>query len=218
MTQLIPGTATAMLADGFEITPIGLTVRGQPTLEQFGSAVSALGRMANATQWALGDLLVYAEGRGDWGETYSQFLSDTDRSYHSIAKANQVCENFPPGDMRQYADEASFSHHYEVLRAPRSKRMELLSDAVDRDWSCAVLRDHVNSVLADERMAETRDDDDDDGSVSVTGAPTVSGDEWPDKVTVLVECQNEAAFENLEAYCNATSFAVEHERFKLSRQ
>jgi hypothetical protein len=212
MSQLIAGTDTALLADGFEMTQTGVTVIGEPTLEQFGDAVDACGRMANATQWALGDLLIYAEGRGDWGEMYTQFVHITDRSYHQVAKAARVSKHFPPGELRQYASDLSFTHHYEALRAPRAERMELLADAVDREWSAAELRDRVDSVLVP--VTERNSGHAFEALAPVTGPPTDS-DEWSGKVTIVVECIDPFSADNLEAYCNAV---IGPQRFKLTRQ
>ena len=212
MTQLIVGTETALLADGFEITATGINVIGEPTLEQFGEAVEKCGRIANATQWALGDLLIYAEGRGDWGEMYTQFVHMTDRSYHQVAKAARVSKHFPPGELRQHANDLSFTHHYEALRAPRAERMDLLADAVDREWSAAELRDRVDAVLVP--VTERDSGHAFEALAPVTGPPTDS-DEWSEKITVVVECMDSASYENLEAYCSA---AIGSQRFKLTRR
>ena len=64
---LVTNSPAIALSEGFSLTPTGLIVTGEPTLEQFGEAIARCGRVANATAWAIGDLIVYAEGRGDYG-------------------------------------------------------------------------------------------------------------------------------------------------------
>jgi len=132
---------------GFTLTPTGINVSGEPTLEQYGLALERCGRLANAANWALGDLIIYGEGRGDWGEMYSQYVDLTARSYTTIVQAARVSKEFPPGEMREMADRASWSHHREALRAPREVRVQLLRDSCDYDWTRDELHSNVNEAL-----------------------------------------------------------------------
>jgi len=145
---IIEGSSAVALSGGFTLTPTGCVIEGEPTLEEYGGALERCGRLANATHWALGDLIVYGEGRGDWGESYSQYIDLTSRSFQTISQAVRVSKAFPPGASRECADRISWSHHREVLRAPDDSRMRLLREACAYDWSRDELRVAVTDLLA----------------------------------------------------------------------
>ena len=167
---------------GFDMTPTGITVIGQPTLQQFGEALERCSRMANATTWAIGDLIVYAEGRGDYGEMYSQFLDETSRTYSQLAQAARVSKAYPPGHLRQFADRLSWTHHREAMIAEPEDRLGFLENAASHDWSCLQLREQ----LRENRLLNAPTDNPPESSAISTGpAPA-----WPDAVTVSVECKN----------------------------
>jgi hypothetical protein len=167
---------------GFDMNPTGITVIGEPTLQQFGEALERCGRMANATTWAIGDLIVYAEGRGDWGEMYSQFLDDMSHSYHQIAQAARVSKAYPPGELRQYADRLSWTHHRETMAAEPGNRLELLASASEHEWSCLQLREQLRENLTLNASAEAATE-----PPAIAAAPPPA---WPDAVSVSVECKN----------------------------
>ena len=171
---------------GFDMYPTGITVIGEPTLQQFGQALERCGRMANATTWAIGDLIVYAEGRGDWGEMYSQFLDDMSHSYHQIAQAARVSKAYPPGELRQFADRLSWTHHREAMAADSENRSDLLANASEHDWSCLEMREHMRETqrLATENALLEQP------ATASSALATAPPPAWPDAVTVSVECKN----------------------------
>jgi hypothetical protein len=85
------------LGNGFHLTPTGCTVVGDPPLEEYGEAIERCARLGNATMWALGDLVVYGEGRSDYGSAYSQYIDLTQRSYWTLVAVARVSREFPPG-------------------------------------------------------------------------------------------------------------------------
>ena len=82
------------LSPSFMLGPTGLQVRGVPTLAEWAHVGQTLFQLGNATAWAIGDWLLYGEGRGDWGETYTQAVDLTKRSYGSLAQCARVSRGF----------------------------------------------------------------------------------------------------------------------------
>jgi hypothetical protein len=182
------------IGEGFQLSPTGCTVVGAPTLEQYGEAIERCARLGNATMWALGDLVVYGEGRADYGEQYTQFIEMTQRSYWTLIAVARVSREFPPGH-REFADRISWSHHREVLSLPPRRRRSALRMAADYDWSADNLRDHVRTVR--DSLPETPEGT---PTSADRGEPEVSVAEASGAVTVEVLCRTPAAVDRLERW------------------
>jgi hypothetical protein len=186
-------------SDGaFRLTPTGCEVEGVPNLDQFGEAFQACGQLANGLKWALGDLIIYGEGRGDWGEMYSQFIELTGRSYSQIQQAAHVSKVFPQGPARELADRVSWSHFYVVSRLPEEVAKTLLGEALDHDWPVTTLREGINDYKAS--IAPPAEPD-----ASVEPPPpemeTVSFEVRSASVPVMVQCVNDTSASALSQWC-----------------
>ena len=186
---IVENSGSLELCDGFKLTPYGCTVEGQPSLESYGDALAQCGMLANASQWALGDLIVYGEGRGDWGEMYTQFLDQSSRSYAQVSQSARVSREFPPGEARQYAASLSWSHHRALLQNDSSERLRLLRQAKDNAWSVETLRQSARDVSSLSTASS-------DGAPLVEVLAAVSGP------ALSVKCLNTESADALVRWCD----------------
>ena len=128
---------------GIVITSTGAIINGHPTIDEFCVAMQNVYRLANACTWAIGDLLVYGEGRGDYGEEYSQAIELTQKSYSTLTKAAKVSRAFPPSD-REFARDLSWTHHYLATKIKDAEeRRSLLKQCVAQ----ALSREELDSMI-----------------------------------------------------------------------
>lgn len=109
-TAITHPLGSANLAERFTITPVGLEIHGDVPYdiwERFGNEV--LLRAGSAVQWAIGDWLIYGEGR--YGEDYAQAINDTHLSIKTLQNIVYVVCVFRFSRLRE---NLSFSHHAEV--------------------------------------------------------------------------------------------------------
>ena len=128
---------------GIVVTTTGAIIKGHPSIEEFCAAMQGVSRLANACTWAIGDLLVYGEGRGDYGEEYSQAIELTQKSYSTLTKAAKVSRAFPPSD-REFARDLSWTHHYLATKIKDAEeRRSLLKQCVAQ----ALSREELDSII-----------------------------------------------------------------------
>lgn len=133
--------------DGFQLTPIGLLVTGTPTFDAWQATFPALTDLSEGSQWGLGDWLAYGEGRGDWGETYTQAVDMTKKSYSTLSKLVWVAKVFAYVRRRRTL---SFSHHVEVAKMEMSEQDAWLDQAELNGWSRDELRDAIKAAKGDQ--------------------------------------------------------------------
>ena len=127
----------------FALTPAGLRVHGTPTFDEYERYGQRLFAIANASAWAIGDWLEYGEGRGDFGEVYTQAIDLTRKSYGSLVQALRVSRAFPS---EARFTSLSWSHHQAVLGLPTDQRQTLLARAEAQRWNREELREHVRAL------------------------------------------------------------------------
>ena len=135
------------LADGVTLSATGCVIDHELTIEEFCSALQNVQTMANASLWGLGDLLLYGEARGDYGEMYSQALDATKKSYATLTQSVRVAKAYPPPER---VAAVSWSHHREAagIKDP-AVRSELLYQAAREGWSRETLRERVQELKGD---------------------------------------------------------------------
>lgn len=130
----------------------GLEMPNDLTLDEWTKLGETLQMMERAVMWWIGDWLAYGEGRGDWGETYSQALDATDYDYGTLRNASWVSESV---ELSRRRDNLSWSHHYEVASMPATGQDEWLDRADTNSWSQKQLRNEIkkSKVMAERREA-----------------------------------------------------------------
>jgi len=135
------------LAEGVVLTDSGCAIDHDISIEVFCSALQNVQALANATMWALGDLLLYGEARGDYGEMYTQALDATKKSYATLTQAVRISKAYPQPER---VAAVSWSHHREAagIKDP-AVRSELLYQAAQEGWSRETLRERVQELKGD---------------------------------------------------------------------
>ena len=132
------------LGGGITLTATGAVIEGEPTIDEFCSGLQNCYLMANATMWAIGDLLLYGEGRGDYGESYTQAVELTQKSYWTLSQAVRVSKAYPQND-RPFAMKLSWSHHQAALKVKEvDDRNKVLTQCADRGLSRDELREQLH--------------------------------------------------------------------------
>lgn len=139
------------IGDNFALTPTGAVITGEPSFEDYNTALYNCQTVANGCMWTLGDLLNYGENRGEWGDMYSQALELTQKSYDSLSRASRMSRLYPKA---QRVPEVSWSHHLEAASLrDETARTTILHKAAEYGWSRDDLRQHVTTGLTSKTPA-----------------------------------------------------------------
>lgn len=132
---------------GFHMTRNGLEVTGEPTFEQWLNQWNSLIGIHRAVQWAIADMILYAEKKAAWGEMYAQALDATQLDYKYLVNIVSVARAYERPRRR---DDLSFSHHERVKVFPPDIQDRALQVAADQKLG----RDETR-VLAQKFYEET---------------------------------------------------------------
>jgi len=137
---LVQRSHSITLSRGISLTETGAVIDDGVSLDAWGEALQQCQSLANASIWALGDLLVYAQNHAEWGETYTQFLELTGKSYSTLTKASYLSRQYASTDR---VEGLSWSHHMEAasIKDPNERR-ELLLQARSEGWTREQIRSH----------------------------------------------------------------------------
>jgi hypothetical protein len=128
---------------GWEIDGIGLEVTERITLEQWMSIWKRLTVIHKGINWAIGDLLIYADTRRDWGQDYTQGLSHLGIDPDTMANMKWVSSRFPR-ELRRA--KLSFTHHQEVAGMNPVDREDWLDLCEQEGWSSGRLRKRIHDA------------------------------------------------------------------------
>ena len=133
-------SSSIALSTGIKLTDTGANIDADVSREVWAEALRQCQSLANASVWALGDLLVYAHDHPEWGETYSQFLELTGKSYSTLTKATYLSKQYLP---EERVSGVSWSHHMAAasVEDPHERR-DLLHRARDEGWTREQIRDY----------------------------------------------------------------------------
>lgn len=125
--------AAAVVVDrGYRVLTEGLVFSRALTWAEWRACGAALAGIANRTTWAIGDWLVYAGGRGDYGEFYQEACAITGRSLESLSQHARVSQAFP---INRRAVAVPWSFYREALRLPEHERQRSLLIAEQNHWT-----------------------------------------------------------------------------------
>jgi len=112
MSELaIKGKIPALSVGKFTVTEVGLVIDGIPEYKEWETFGNGLARVGKAYKWCYGDWLAYGEGRGDWGEMYTQAVDEIGADNVTLRKNVWVCKEF---QLYRRRYNLKYSHHEEV--------------------------------------------------------------------------------------------------------
>lgn len=129
----------------------GLAIRGEMSdtalvlddpdrmsFEEYEGYCSTLGRLARASMWWIGDMILY--GEASFGETSYQAHEKFGLAKETLIHAASICRAVPPSRRRA---ELSFAHHAAVRALPANDQKRLLAQASKNKWTMAEMRENV---------------------------------------------------------------------------
>jgi len=122
----------------FTFTKTTIAIQPETSLEAWMEVFSSIKDFHAASQFWLGDLLLFAEQ--SYGEEYTQVLDETDMEYHVLASYKWVA-----GKVKDYLRKESltWSHHKEVAKLEPEEQDYWLNEAVEQGYSVRGLRDAI---------------------------------------------------------------------------
>jgi hypothetical protein len=140
-----PDAQALRLTQGILMTPTGAVIDEDITIDEFCDGLKNCQALANSSMWTLGDLLVYGESRGEWGEMYTQALDLTQKSYSTLTQAMHISKQYP---MEERNADVSWSHHREAASIKnRDERQAVLKQAAGEGWTREQVREHVKGAV-----------------------------------------------------------------------
>jgi hypothetical protein len=133
----------------FEVSAVGLKVRGEVSLEEWEEAGRQLVKLNGSVMWWVGDWACYGAGR--FGEKYDAVIAATGYEYQSIANAKWVASRVKFSRRRE---NLSFGHHAEVASLSAGAQRDWLKRAEQEGWSVRDLRSQLG-----ERRVTGREED-----------------------------------------------------------
>lgn len=130
-------------ADGFRVTEIGLRVSGQPTLAQWGHALRSINHAKSAMQWALGDLLLYADERKWADEAVEEIMEGTGLKRGTLMNYKTVAKAFP---LARRVASLTWTAHSMVASLPDETGDILLASCTELNWGYEELRTHARDA------------------------------------------------------------------------
>lgn len=126
---------------GYKVLDAGLLINRELTREEWCDIGHRLTQVHTRTTWAIGDWLVYGEGRGEYGSSYVLAAEITGRRFHSLSQAARVSRAFP---IAQRSIAVPWSFYREALALiSDSERQRCLMVAAKNRWTRDDLADYL---------------------------------------------------------------------------
>jgi N6-adenosine-specific RNA methylase IME4 len=131
----------------FVVEFMGLRVNGTPPEEQWALAFTQIARSRDGIQWAIGDMLLYADQRGYRDEAVEGAMDATGLKRGTLQNIKSVCRTFPP---EKRVGTLSYSHHALAAGFEESERDELLARAARNRLSWEEMRGETRRMRRDQ--------------------------------------------------------------------
>lgn len=141
------------LSASTKLTATGLAIGAELDFDEWENVGYVLGRVRDATAFALGDWLLWGEGM--FGELAYQAVEATGRQPDTLREYVRVARNVPVSRRRP---SLSFTHHQLVASRPPEEQDRWLDIAVERGLSVPSMRGHLHEPALLARRTESRPD------------------------------------------------------------
>jgi len=124
----------------FSLTPTGLLVAGEPSLQRWKHVGGILAGMQGAMRWWIGDWLAYGAGRGEWGDMYGDAVAETGLSQDTLKHCKSLSCRI---ELCRRRHNLSWKHHQTTAALP-DEQADAWLDRAERDGlSVAKLRKQI---------------------------------------------------------------------------
>lgn len=149
-----PSASTIALAPRTEVTPLGLKLPKHMSLAEWETLGVYLRTITDGVQWAIGDWLVYGEGRDGWGQMYERAEKILGIANATLRKYAQASNRWSPSRRRAGL---SWSHHYELCALDEAEQEQWAEAAKEHQLPKHRLRRSVAAgrVLSPEESARS---------------------------------------------------------------
>jgi hypothetical protein len=138
---VIATAATPARDVGYHLGRSGLVIDRILTRVEWEKCSEKIAAMASATNWAIGDWLVYGNGRDEWGGTYETAHRLTGRSFESLSQYARVSRDYPHEERQPTV---CWTVHRAAVVLPAEDRGRALACAAANGWT----RDDMDRFIA----------------------------------------------------------------------
>jgi N6-adenosine-specific RNA methylase IME4 len=131
----------------FSATASGLYIKGNPSLGEWSSALRSVSRAKSGVQWAIGDLMLFADGKGWSAEGVEEVLDATGLKRGTLQNIKSVAKSFPLNRRRNLP----WSHHAVVASLSDEAANALLTQAEAEKWGWDELNAHAREQRHEQR-------------------------------------------------------------------
>jgi N6-adenosine-specific RNA methylase IME4 len=135
----------------FVVTSTGLRVNGRPPAEQWALALANIAASRDGVQWAVGDMLAYADERKFGDELVESAMEATGYTRGTLLNLKSMSKSFPPGTPSRRS--LSWSHHALVAGFDAQDREGLIQRSITEKLSWEALRAEARSLRHARRVA-----------------------------------------------------------------
>jgi hypothetical protein len=133
----------AEVAQGYVFEAGGLRILGELTKDAWRKLGAAVKARREGSSWALGDWVLYASMRQEWGATYTLAARATGYSEKYLSRVTRVSEAFPPSD--RMTPPLTWSHHECALSVDGKKqRLAALQVAVEHRMTVDLFEEYLD--------------------------------------------------------------------------
>lgn len=141
-------------ADQFKISPIGVEINQEASIEDVKRFIERVFAVESATHWMYGDALAFGENR-KWGEIYEWAVEITGKSKQTLENYAWVSRTF--SEISERSEKLKYKH-YELLAGVKDKRkrMRLMIETEQNRWSTRRLQSEIDGKLLPTQLDKTQ--------------------------------------------------------------
>lgn len=151
-SRLVPEQGDLFRVGKFCVSLSGLRINGRATVEQWENALSVVAKSKDAVQWAIGDMMVYADDRKFPDDVVERALDATGYKRGTLMNMKSLSKTFPVTTATRSL--LSWSHHALVAGFEVAERDELLRRAANERMTWEMLQAETRGRRHARRVAE----------------------------------------------------------------
>ena len=133
-------TTVAGVEKSYRMTSAGLVISRELSFTEWMACGQKLAAFASGLAFAIGDWLVYGQGRGEYGDTYERAQQLTGKSYETLHQYDRVSRTFP---IEARDPRVAWSLYRLALVLNEGGRRRAIHLAAEKNWSQRDMLAHV---------------------------------------------------------------------------